>query len=153
MAKFEIIERNGYTWYFYSSPLNTLESEDINNISSNIQIIKEMLIANGMIASDLQTIEANKNTPFIEMFDILQNIEYNLTAINQNSVKSAYYGEEVEIGEYASNKDDVWRWVQILNDLFDILTQEKGAWGYLLLNDGFPTIDGKKILLRGDLIE
>ena len=153
MAKFEIIERNGYTWYFYSSPLNTLESEDINNISSNIQIIKETLIANGMIASDLQTIEANKNTPFIEMFDILQNIEYNLTAINQNSVKSAYYGEEVEIGEYASNKDDVWRWVQILNDLFDILTQEKGAWGYLLLNDGFPTIDGKKILLRGDLIE
>jgi hypothetical protein len=86
------------------------------------------------------------------VFDILQNIEYNLTAINQNSVKSAYYVDEVEIGEYASNKDDIWRWVQVLNDLFDILTLEKGAWGYLLLNDGFPIIDGKKILLRGDLI-
>lgn len=152
MAKFEVIGRNGYTWYFYSSPLNTLESEDINNISSNIQVIKEILLEKGMVANDLQTVQANKNTPFVEVFDILQNIEYNLTAINQNSVKSAYYVDEVEIGEYASNKDDIWRWIQVLNDLFDILTQEKGAWGYLLLNDGFPIIDGKKILLRGDLI-
>jgi hypothetical protein len=152
MAKFEVIERNGYTWYFYSSPLNTLESEDINNISSNIQVIKEMLIAKGMVANDLQTVQANKNTPFVEVFDILQNIEYNLTAINQNSVKSAYYVDEVEIGEYASNKDDIWRWVQVLNDLFDILTLEKGAWGYLVTTDGFPILEEKRILVRGDLI-
>lgn len=152
MAKFEVIERNGYNWYFYKSPIKMLESEDINNVSSNIQVIKELLLVKGMQADALRDIEANVFTPFSNVFDILQNIEYNLTAINQNSVKSAYYVDEVQIGEYASNKDDIWRWVQVLNDLFDILTQEKGAWGYLLLNDGFPTIDGKKILLRGDLI-
>jgi hypothetical protein len=152
MAKFEVIERNGYNWYFYKSPIKMLESEDINNISSNIQVVKELLLVKGMQADVLRDIEANVFTPFSNVFDILLNIEYNLTAINQNSVKSAYYGEAVEIGEYASNIDDVWRWIQVLNDLFDILTLEKGAWGYLLLNDGFPTIDGKKILLRGDLI-
>jgi hypothetical protein len=152
MAKFEIIEQNGYTWYFYSSPLKTLDSEDINNISSNIQVIKEMLLEKGMVANELQAVQANNNTPFAEMFDILQNIEYNLTAINQNSVKSAYYVEEIKIGEYASNKNDIWRWLQVLNDLFDILTVKKGAWGYLVTTDSFPIIDGKKILVRGDLI-
>ena len=144
MAKFEAIERNGYTWYFYKSPIKTLESEDINNISSNISTIKELLESNELAFGEIRTVQANKDTSFVEVFDILQNIEYNLTAVNQNSVKSAYYVDEVEIGEYASNKDDVWRWVQVLNDLFDILTEEKGAWGYLLLNDGFPTIDGKR---------
>ena len=86
------------------------------------------------------------------MFDLLQNIEYNLDVISDNSAKSIYYVEPKVIGDYASNKSDIWRWLQILNEMYNILTGVFPKWQYLLCKDGFPTINGKKILVRGDFI-
>lgn len=115
-----------------------------------------MLIEKGLVvgntSNNIRNIEAYVNTKFIEIFDILFNIEYNLNIISDNICKSAYYVEPKIIGDYASNRDDIWRWIQILNDMYGILTNEKGKWQYLLCNDGLPTIENKKILLRGDVV-
>ena len=79
-------------------------------------------------------------------------LEYNLDVISDNSAKSIYYVEPKVIGDYASNKSDIWRWLQILNEMYNILTGVFPKWQYLLCKDGFPTIDGRKILVRGDFI-
>lgn len=139
-------------WHSYTEPIETLSAEDVNNISNNIIIIKELLENENYSIEELKPIFASNNTQYKDVFDILQNIEYNLDALNDNDVMSAYYGESVKIGEYASNRQDIWRWIQILNDMYEILTHERRKWTVIKCKNGFPTIEGKKIVARGDLI-
>lgn len=139
-------------WHIYTEPLEVLNAEDVNNIQENIIVISNLLKENGYIAYDLTQFIAYKTSDFIDVYNFLQNIENNLWAISQNSVKSIYFGDEKTLGEYAPNKEEVWRWVQILNDMYGILTGEHGKWQYLLCLDGYPVIRGKKILVRGDTI-
>lgn len=141
-----------YTWYDYSTALEILNSEDVERISSNIRTIRSMLLTKGYEVSNLNAVISAKSTELVDIFDLLQNIEYNLDVINSSGIQSVYYVEPKTIGEYASNKEDIWRWLQILNDLYSILTGQRGQWGTLLCTNGYPTIDGKRILLRGDLI-
>ena len=110
------------------------------------------MLSKGYEVEPLKEITARVNTPLNNMFDLLQNIEYNLDVISDNSAKSIYYVEPKVIGDYASNKSDIWRWLQILNEMYNILTGVFPKWQYLLCEDGYPTIDGKKILVRGDFI-
>ena len=141
-----------YVWYNYSQPIEILNASDVQHIKSNIITIRSMLLLKGYNVESLYNIIADINTPLINIFDILQNIEYNLDAISDNDVKSIYYIEPKTIGEYASNKDDIWRWISILNEMYNILTGSFGKWQYLLCADGSPTINGKKILVRGDFV-
>ena len=141
-----------YVWYNYSEPLEILNATDVEHIKSNIITIRSMLLLKGYKMESLKEVSAKTNTPLNDIFDILQNIEYNLDIINDNDVKSIYYIEPKTIGEYGSNRNDIWRWIQILNEMYNILTGVFPKWQYLLCTDGFPTIDGKKILVRGDLI-
>lgn len=140
-------------WTVYSKPIEVLSATDINNIKENIRIIRTLLIGEGVSVGDIKDFQASENTQFIEMFEILSNIEYNLDVISDNSAKSIYYVEPKVIGDYASNKDDIWRWIQILNDMENILRGKEPKWQYLLCTDGFPTIDNKKILVRGEFID
>ena len=141
-----------YVWFNYTEPLEILTATDVKHIKSNIATIRSMLLLKGYEVESLKEIYAETNTELNHLFDILQNIEYNLDVISDNDVKSIYYGEPKIIGEYASNREDIWRWLQILNDMYNILNDSFGKWQYLLCEDGYPTIDGKKILVRGDFI-
>ena len=141
-----------YVWFNYTEPLEILTATDVKHIKSNIATIRSMLLLKGYEVKSLKEIYAETNTELNHIFDILQNIEYNLDVISDNDVKSIYYGESKIIGEYASNREDIWRWLQILNEMYNILTGVFPKWQYLLCEDGYPTIDGKRILVRGDFI-
>jgi len=140
-------------WTEYTEPIEILYASDVNNIKENIEIIRNLLAQKGFTVESTKSIQVNENTQYIEMFDILSNIEYNLDIISNNEARSAYYVEPKTIGEYASNKEDIWRWIQILNDMYDILNGNIGKWQYLLCTNGFPVIDGEKIITRGDFVE
>jgi hypothetical protein len=139
-------------WVAYTEPIEVLYANDVNNIKENIEIIRNLLIEKGLLVDNTIEVEASERTQFVEMFDFLSNIEYNLDIISDNNFKSAYYVEPQTIGDYGSNREDIWRWVQILNDMHDMLLGVKGSWGYMICTDGIPTIDGKTILIRGDNI-
>ena len=141
-----------YTWYDMPKALEILNTEDISHILSNIKTIRAMLISKGYNIEDLIIVDNKKSIPLIDMFDFLKNIEYNIGIINSTDIKSIYYIEPKTVGEYALNKEDIWRWLQILNDLYLILNGTFGKWGRLLCTDGYPTINGFSILLRGDKI-
>ena len=141
-----------YVWYNYSQPIEILNATDVQHIKSNIITIRSMLLLKGYNVEPLYNIIADTNTPLINIFDILQNIEYNLDIISSTDVKSIYYIEPKTIGEYAPNKQDIWRWIQVLNEMYNILTGEFGKWQILLCEDGYPIINEKNILIRGDKI-
>jgi hypothetical protein len=141
-----------YTWFEYVEPIEILNTEDIANIQSNITTIRNMLLSNGYSVADLEDEVATKGLHFINVLDFLQNIEYNLDRISDNDCQSIYYVEPKTVGDMALNKADIWRWVQILNDMYGILSGQFGKWGRLVCSDGYPTIGGKKIVLRGDVI-
>lgn len=152
-AEIEIAVLDEDLWYDYSTPIEILNVNDIKNILSNINTIRLILTQKGYLIDDLIEVEAKFGSQFKgDILEILQNIEYNLDIISNNDAKSIYYVEPKTVGEYASNKEDIWRWVQILNEMHDIVTGVYGKWEYLLCNDGYPTINGKKILVRGDMI-
>jgi hypothetical protein len=148
----EIVNRNGYTWYFYQEVPRYLNSEDVNYIQENIKTIKTLLETKGQVVEELNIKTALKSTPIVEIVDIIDNIEYNLYKVNSTKISSPYKDGYTIYGRYAPDKSNILKWIKMLNDLFDILTGVKGQWGYLLCADGYPTIDGKRLVLRGDLI-
>lgn len=141
-----------YVWHDYSTPIEILNVSDIENIKSNMDTIRKLLVLNEYNVEQLVDVNEAYGTQFNGVLEILQNIEYNLDILNNNDAKSIYYIEPKTVGEYGSNKDDIWRWIQVLNEMYDILTGTFGKWQYLLCADGYPTINGKKLLVRGDII-
>lgn len=141
-----------YVWHDYSTPIEILNVSDIENIKSNMDTIRKLLVLNEYNVEQLVDVNETYGTQFNGVLEILQNIEYNLDILNNNDAKSIYYIEPKTVGEYGSNKDDIWRWIQVLNEMYDILTGTFGKWQYLLCADGYPTINGKKLLVRGDII-
>lgn len=141
-----------YIWYDYPNPIEILNVSDIENIKSNMDTIRKLLVLNEYNVEQLVDVNETYGSQFNEILEILQNIEYNLDILNNNDAKSIYYIEPKTVGEYGSNKDDIWRWIQVLNEMYDILTGTFGKWQYLLCADGYPTINGKKLLVRGDII-
>ena len=143
-----------YTWYNYTEPIFVLNASDVNNIQSNFETIKALLALKGITISELSKEVARVNTQYVKVVDILNSIEYNLDIVNNEGIKSPYYGESYRAyaGGLAHNREQIWRWVQFLNDVLPIAKGEKGNWSYLLCSDGYPTIKSKRFLVRGDLI-
>lgn len=142
-----------YTWYDYPNPIEVFNTEDVEHIKSNILTIRSMLLLNGYSVGDLDEIEPRKGMQFSDILAILESIEYNIGVINSNDCESIYYQPPLVIGEYAPNKADIWRWVQVLNDIYTILKGDFPKWGVLTCSDGYLTIGGKKIVLRGDFVD
>lgn len=138
----------GYTWYDFSTPPDFLNTEDIEHIFENIKTIRHLLANNGFALDDLIEVAPQKSTPISKILEILQNIEYNLDRISDNEYKSVYYVSPVNVGYNGSNYEDIFRWIRILNDMYNMLIGYSGKWSYVLLNDGYPTIDEKKIVIR-----
>ena len=145
---------NEYTWYSYTEPLEVLNAVDVRNAQANCETIKAILTANGYDIAELKNETANYNTPLVKVIDILNAIEYNLDVLNDTDVKSVYYGDSFRVvpNGYSHNTEQIWRWFKVLNDILPIAKGESGKWGYLLCKDGYPTINGKRILIRGDLV-
>lgn len=143
-----------YTWYSYAEPLEILNAEDINNAQANCETIKSILTAKGYSISNLSKETAGYNSPLVKIVDILNSVEYNLDVLNDTNVKSIYYGESYRAvaGGLAHNTKQIWRWFEVLNDILPVAKGEKGNWGRLLCSNGYPTINGKRLIVRGDLI-
>lgn len=145
---------SNYTWFRYNEPLEILNATDINNIAWNELVIKTALNNLGYDVPNLSNVSAYFDTQYVEIVDKLNAVEYNLDILNDPTIWSIFYGEPVHknAGEIAHNKKEIWRWVQILEDMLEIVQGSKGKWGYLLCNNGYPTINGKRLVVRGDLI-
>lgn len=141
-----------YIWYQYDEYIDILNYWDLAHIYDNMQALSSILIKKGFSVKPLEPVQVSFETEYAEMFDILQNMEYNLDRLSDNECYSVYYGEPKTVGEYGENKADIFRWVQILNDMHDILSGDIGKWQVLECTDGIPTIDGKEILVRGELV-
>lgn len=144
-----------YLWYRYTEPLEVLNPSDINNAISNSKVIYTALQGKGYsFINQFRESFAEYNTQLIEVIDKLNNVEYNLNILNNPTIWSIFYGNGAwkVAGETAHNKDEIWRWFQILEDMLEIVQGLKGKWGYLLCTDGYPTINGKRLIVRGDLI-
>lgn len=149
------VSGSDFPWYRYDEYIDILNYWDVQNIYSNMQAIVSMLIQKGYTVEPLEPIPLPPLAfcpEYSEMFDILQNMEYNLDRLNENECSSVYYGEPKTVGEYAQNKAEIFRWIQVLNDMHAILSGEIGKWQVLECTDGIPTIDGKEILVRGELV-
>lgn len=149
------VSGSDFPWYRYDEYIEILNYFDVQNIYSNMQAIASMLIQKGYNVQPLEPIPLPPLAfypEYLEMFDILQNMEYNLDRLSDNECYSVYYGEPKTVGEYGENKADIFRWVQILNDMHDILSGDIGKWQVLECTDGIPTIDGNQLLVRGELV-
>jgi hypothetical protein len=151
-----------YVWHDYSEAIDVLNSQDIDNIKSNMNTIRSMLLLNGDSVASLNVLNNSVDIQYEDMFDLLSNIEYNLDILNGSNeisqARSIYYIEPKAITNVASNKEDIWRWIQILNDMYNILNGTFPKWQRLVLiaedEDLFlaPTINDKYIILRGDFV-
>lgn len=141
-----------YIWYQYDEYIDILNYWDLAHIYDNMQTIASLLLSKGFYVQSLEPVQVSFETEYAEMFDILQNMEYNLDRLNENECSSVYYVEPKTVGEYAQNKAEIFRWIQVLNDMHAILSGEIGKWQVLECTDGIPTIDGKEILVRGELV-
>lgn len=137
-----------YVWYDYSAPPEILNTEDLEHFYENTKTIRGLLATKEIVVEELIENIPLKSTPVSKILETLQNVEYNLDKISSNIYKSVYYVSPVSVGDNGSNYDDIFRWINILNDMHSMLIGDIGRWSYVLLDDGYPTIEGKRIIIR-----
>ena len=142
------------TWHSYLGPPNPANAVDVNNIFENQQYIVEKLTEAEITVNTLADISANITTPYYELSGIYKNIEANFDKISDNQYQSAYYITSATLakkrGNYEPNRAEWQNWLDVLNDMYNILNGTVGKWQYLVLTDQYPIIDNCKIVLRGD---
>lgn len=151
-AAVRVTVQGSYVWYDYPAPIDILNVDDLWHIISNMEILRSRILLLGGEIGDFEAVDAQTNTPYRSMRGLLQGIENNLDVLNATPYFSACYGAPVTVGVYASDKQDIWRWLRIINDMYAILSGEVGMWQTLLCSDGYPTIGGKRIIVRGDFV-
>jgi hypothetical protein len=111
-----------------------------------------MLRASGRTIEEITSLTAEKGIKYLEVVDFLRDIGYTLDVLNSTDIVSIYGTESFEITNKTPNKEDIWRWLQCLEDLYLILRGTFGKWQCLVCENGLPTINDKKIILRGEKI-
>ena len=150
----------GYQNYY--EPVDFLTENVLNDIWRNAQIIKALF--------DLQTKDKYKigaltkppqstvngvaqtygRTQLADVKGVLDGVETDMQVLNSSKIESIYYiTSSYRIDPWGVDKAGVWRWLQILEDLFQMLTTDVGYWGYLQCTDGTPTVDGRTLAARG----
>lgn len=146
----------------YYEPVDFLTENVLNDIWRNAQIIKALF--------DLQTKDKYKigaltkppqstvngvaqpygGTQLADIKAVLDGVETDMQVLNSSKIESIYYiASSYRIDPWGIDKAGVWRWLQILEDLFQMLTTDVGFWGYLQCTDGTPTVDGRTLAARG----
>nr|DAU64195.1 MAG TPA: tail tube protein [Caudoviricetes sp.] len=150
----------GYQNYY--EPVDFLTENVLNDIWRNVQIIKVLF--------DLQTKEKYKigaltkppqstvggvaqpygGTQLADVKAVLDGVETDMQVLNSSKIESIYYiTSSYRIDPWGIDKAGVWRWLQILGDLFQMLTTDVGYWGCLQCTDGTPIVDGRTLAARG----
>lgn len=150
----------GYQNYY--EPVDFLTENVLNDIWRNAQIIKALF--------DLQTKDKYKigaltkppqstvngvaqtygGTQLADVKGVLDGVETDMQVLNSSKIESVYYiTSSYRIDPWGVDKAGVWRWLQVLEDLFQMLTTDVGYWGYLQCTDGTPTVDGRTLAARG----
>lgn len=150
-ASVQVFVQGSFVWYDYPVPLDILNAADVQQISANMSALRGLILLTGEQVDEFAPINAQVNTPYRSMRGLLQSIEDNLTALNATPYKSGYYVGHVTVGAYATDRAGIWRWLQTINDIYHILAGDVGMWQALLCTDGYPTIDGEHILVRGEI--
>lgn len=150
----------GYQNYY--EPVDFLTENVLNDIWRNAQIIKALF--------DLQTKDKYKigaltkppqstvngvaqpygGTQLADVKAVLDGVETDMQVLNSSKIESVYYiTSSYRIDPWGIDKVGVWRWLQILEDLFQMLTTDVGFWGCLQCTDGTPIVDGRTLAARG----
>jgi hypothetical protein len=150
----------GYQNYY--EPVDFLTENVLNDIWRNAQIIKALF--------DLQTKDKYKigaltkppqstvngvaqpygGTQLEDVKGVLDGVETDMQVLNSSKIESIYYiTSSYRIDPWGIDKAGVWRWLQILEDLFQMLTTDVGFWGCLQCTDGTPIVDGRTLAARG----
>lgn len=150
-ATVQITVQGSFVWYDYPEPIEILNAVDVQHIDADMSVLRGLIMLTGASVGDFDAVDARVNTPYRSMRGMLQAVENNLTALNNTPYKSGYYGDHVTVGEYATDRAGIWRWLLIINDIYHILAGDVPMWQALLCADGYPTIDGNRVLVRGEI--
>lgn len=150
----------GYQNYY--EPVDFLTESVLNDIWRNAQIIKALFdLQNkdkykvGTITKPPQStvdevVQPYGGTQLADVKAVLDGVEEDMRVLNSSKIESIYFGgSDSRVDIWGVDKDGVWRWLQTLEDLFQILTTDVGFWGHLQCTDGTPTVDGRTLAARG----
>ena len=150
----------GYQNYY--EPVDFLTENVLNDIWRNAQIIKALFDLQtkdkykiGAITKPPQStvngvVQPYGGTQLADVKAVLDGVETDMQVLNSSKIESIYYiTSSYRIDPWGIDKAGVWRWLQILEDLFQMLTTDVGYWGYLQCTDGTPTVDGRTLAARG----
>lgn len=150
----------GYQNYY--EPVDFLTENVLNDIWRNAQIIKALFdLQNkdkykvGAITKPPQStvdgvVQPYGGTQLADVKAVLDGVETDMQVLNSSKIESVYYiTSSYRIDPWGIDKAGVWRWLQVLDDLFQMLTTDVGYWGYLQCADGTPTVDGRTLAARG----
>ena len=135
-------------WQNLPEYVPTLEATTVNQAYDNIDYLRDAMISQGKTVDVLSPVHAEHSTPISEVVNILTNMEEDITILDEQ-VPSAFYVEPWEVSS-SFTRENYKRWIMVMNDIYDIIINGKANWGRLRLSDGYPIIDGKRILMRGD---
>ena len=154
---------DGYQNYY--DPVDFLTENVLNNIWRNAQIIKALFDLQtkdkykiGAITKPPQStvngvVQPYGGTQLADVKAVLDGVETDMQVLNSSKIESIYYiTSSYRIDPWGIDKAGVWRWLQILEDLFQMLTTDVGFWGCLQCTDGVPTVDGRTLAARGNSV-
>lgn len=153
----------GYQNYY--EPVDFLTENVLNDIWRNAQIIKALFdLQNkdkykvGAITKPPQStvdgvVQPYGGTQLADVKAVLDGVETDMQVLNSSKIESIYYiASSYRIDPWWIDKAGVWRWLQILEDLFQMLTTDVGFWGCLQCTDGTPIVDGRTLAARGNSV-
>ena len=149
----------------YHKPVDFLTENVLNDIWRNAQIIKALFdLQNkdkykvGAITKPPQStvdgvVQPYGGTQLADVKAVLDGVETDMQVLNSSKIESIYYiASSYCIDPWGIDKAGVWRWLQILEDLFQMLTTDVGFWGCLQCTDGTPIVDGRTLAARGNSV-
>lgn len=153
----------GYQNYY--EPVDFLTENVLNDIWRNAQIIKALFdLQNkdkykvGAITKPPQStvdgvVQPYGGTQLADVKAVLDGVETDMQVLNSSKIESIYYiASSYRIDPWGIDKAGVWRWLQILEDLFQMLTTDVGLWSCLQCTDGTPIVDGRTLAARGNSV-
>jgi hypothetical protein len=123
-----------------------LNVDFFNKIRNNALIVRTLMYTKGYNVAPFPggSWTARTNIGIAEVKRYINYIEICLDMLN-DALESQYYVQSKTYEKYAPNKEDIWRWIQVLNDLYSQVAEDEENVYILKTTDGYPTIDGKRI--------
>lgn len=140
-------------WEKLKYPIQKVTAEVVNDVRNNIEFLQLEMINRGLTVDKLVGKSAWYGVQIADVVKILQGVENDIDVINETIAESIYYKDPNIIGNSFS-AEEYHRWVLILNDMYDIIINDKGYYSTLILSDGNIAVDnsGAYFTIRGGKI-